>query len=255
MAGELKWIKLNLQMFDDEKIKLIEAMPESDAILLIWIKLLIQAGKSNASGYLLLNDQIAYDEETLSIIFNKPIMVVRLALQTFERFGMITTDNRGIFIENWEKHQNVEGMEKIREQNRLRKQKQRGRLGNVEQPTLLLEGVETESDTDSLPYKEIIDYLNDQTNKTYKHTTKKTKTLIHARWNEGFRLDDFKRVIDNKVTAWRGGEMERYLRPETLFGTKFEGYLNETPTQRQTRTERNQSELEAFMQQFGGENQ
>lgn len=77
------------------------------------------------------------------------------------------------------------------------------------------------------PYKDVIDYLNQQTGKNYKSTTKKNQTVIRSRTDEGFSLDDFKRVIDNKVAEWKGTNMEKYLRPETLFGTKFEGYLNQ----------------------------
>ena len=75
--------------------------------------------------------------------------------------------------------------------------------------------------------KEIIDYLNLKANTNYKYTTSKTQTLIKARYNEGFIIDDFKRVIDNKVSEWKNTDMEKYLRPETLFGTKFESYLNQ----------------------------
>lgn len=76
-------------------------------------------------------------------------------------------------------------------------------------------------------YQPIINYLNEKTGKHYKHTTNKTQTVIKARWNEGFTEDDFKKVIDNKVAEWEGTDMEKFLRPETLFGTKFEGYLNQ----------------------------
>lgn len=80
----------------------------------------------------------------------------------------------------------------------------------------------------NIPYKEIIDYLNNRTGSNYKHTTKKTKDLIKARFNEGFNIDDFKTVIDKKCVEWINDEnMNKYLRPETLFGTKFEGYLNQ----------------------------
>lgn len=79
----------------------------------------------------------------------------------------------------------------------------------------------------NVPYKEIIDYLNLKANTNYKHTTKKTKDNIKARINEGFTLEDFKIVIDNKTNEWIGTDMEKYLRPETLFGTKFESYLNQ----------------------------
>lgn len=124
--GEVKWIKITTQMFEDEKIKIIENMPEADTILIVWIKLLILAGRTNADGYIYLSQHVPYTEEMLATIFNRPITTVRLALETFKQFGMVEqTEARFIKITNWEKHQNVEGLEKIRKQNRLRKQRQR----------------------------------------------------------------------------------------------------------------------------------
>jgi predicted phage replisome organizer len=124
--ADVKWIKLSVNMFEDEKIRLIEALPEADTILIIWVKLLAQAGKTNASGYIYLNEHIPYTDEMLATIFNRPVGIVRLALRSFEQFGMIEiNENHFISISNWEKHQNLDGLEKIREQERLRKQKQR----------------------------------------------------------------------------------------------------------------------------------
>ena len=81
---------------------------------------------------------------------------------------------------------------------------------------------------DDIPYKEIIDYLNEKTGSQFRNTTKKTQTLIKARFAEGFNLDDFKKVIDTKATEWlNDSRMNKFLRPETLFGTKFESYLNQ----------------------------
>ena len=126
---DVKWIKITTEMFDDEKIKLIESMPDKDSILIIWIKLLVQAGKCNATGYIFLNETLPYTDEMLSTIFNRPLNTVRLALTTFQKFGMIDIlDDGKISITNWEKHQNIEGMEKVKEQNRLRAQKYRKRL-------------------------------------------------------------------------------------------------------------------------------
>lgn len=124
---EVKWIKITTSMFDDEKIKIIESMPDRDAILIIWIKLLTLAGKCNTSGCLLLSQNIPYSDEMLSTVFSRPISTIRLALDTFYRFGMIEMNESTIHIANWEKHQNIEGLERIREQNRIRKQKQRER--------------------------------------------------------------------------------------------------------------------------------
>nr|WP_282579095.1 conserved phage C-terminal domain-containing protein [Leuconostoc citreum] len=81
---------------------------------------------------------------------------------------------------------------------------------------------------DHVPYKEIVDYLNQKANTKYRSSGTKTKTLIKARVNDGFDLDDFKKVIDTKTGQWLNDQkMKKFLRPETLFGTKFEGYLNE----------------------------
>ena len=80
---------------------------------------------------------------------------------------------------------------------------------------------------DNIPYKEIIDYLNSKTGKNYRDNVQKNRSLIKARWSEGYRLDDFKHVIDNMVEDWSGTKYAKYLRPETLFGTKFDGYLNQ----------------------------
>lgn len=123
--SEVRWIKLTTGMFDDEKIRLIESMPEPDAILIIWIKLIIQAGKTNAGGYIFLSESIPYTDEMLSTIFNRPVNTIRLALRVLQDFEMITINGSGIFINAFEKHQNIEGLERIREQARLRVAKHR----------------------------------------------------------------------------------------------------------------------------------
>ena len=90
--AEVKWIKLCTDVFDDEKIQLIDALPDRDGVLVIWFKLLCMAGKQNNGGVFMLNDKIAYTDEMLATIFRRPINTVRLALQTFENFGMIEID-------------------------------------------------------------------------------------------------------------------------------------------------------------------
>ena len=97
---------------------------------------------------------------------------------------------------------------------------------------------------DTIPYKEIIDYLNLKTNSNYKHSTNKTKDLIKARINEGFTLDDFKKVIDIKTSEWiNDNKMNIYLRPSTLFGTNFESYLNQ-PIKKRTLKDISLKEIE-----------
>ena len=85
-----------------------------------------------------------------------------------------------------------------------------------------------QSSTTPLPYEEIVQYLNQKTGKNFKHTSKATQRHIKARFADGFTLDDFKQVIDTKTSQWlKDKKMSAYLRPDTLFGTKFESYLNE----------------------------
>ena len=88
-----------------------------------------------------------------------------------------------------------------------------------------------------IPYASIIDYLNEQTEKKFKVSSAANKKLIKARWNEGYREDEFRKVIDNKVVDWKGKKFndgtdaDKYLQPSTLFGNKFDSYLNQTPKQ------------------------
>jgi len=131
-------------MFEDEKIRLIESLPDADTLLIIWIKLLSQAGRTNANGYIFLSENIPFTEEMLSTLFNRPIATVRLALQTFKQFGMIdVTNDQYICISNWEKHQNIDGLERVKQLNAERNKKYRERK---KQQQLALENKGEESD-------------------------------------------------------------------------------------------------------------
>lgn len=121
-------------MFDNQKIRLIEALPEGDTILVIWIKLLTYAGKTNANGFILINEDIALSVEEMAIVFSRPLNVVRLALQAFKRYGMISLHDEIIRIKNWDVYQNVEGMEKAKQLNAERNRKYRERK-KLEIPT------------------------------------------------------------------------------------------------------------------------
>lgn len=125
--ADVKWIKITTDIFSDEKILLLEQMPDADSLLVIWFKLLCMAGKENNYGVFLMRNRMPYTEDMLATIFRRPLNTVRLALATFEAYGMIEIEDDIIYIPNWEKHQNIDGMEKIKEQNRIRKQRQRER--------------------------------------------------------------------------------------------------------------------------------
>lgn len=148
----VSWIKIATTIFDDEKILLIESMPDADALIVIWLKMLVLAGKCNKDGVLMMNDTIPYTDEMLASIFRRPLNTVRLAIDTFVRFGMVEIINDCLLIPNWEKHQNIDGLDKIREQTRQRvsrhreKQKQ---LCNVTRNVTVTECNAIEQDTDT----------------------------------------------------------------------------------------------------------
>lgn len=126
--ADVKWIKVSTDMFEsNRKIKQIEMMPEGDTILVIWLKLLLLAGNVNDGGAIYLTPEIPYTEEMLATELRRPLNTVKMALAIFERFGMIEIVDDILHLSAWEKYQNVEGMERIREQTRARVAKSRER--------------------------------------------------------------------------------------------------------------------------------
>lgn len=126
---EVKWIKVSTSMFESSrKIKQIEIMPEGDTILVIWLKLLLLAGNINDGGAIYLTPEIPYTEEMLAHELRRPLNTVRMALSVFERFGMIEIIDDILHLSSWERYQNIDGLDKIREQNRFRQQKRRDKV-------------------------------------------------------------------------------------------------------------------------------
>lgn len=123
--ADVKWIKIAVDMFDNRKIKQIGSMPEGDSLLLVWVQLLCLAGNVNDGGFIYLTKEIPYTDEMLATQFNKPISTVRLALKTFEQFGMIEIINNMIFLSSWEKYQSTDRLTAIREKDRERKRRKR----------------------------------------------------------------------------------------------------------------------------------
>ena len=125
--ADVKWIKITTDIFDDEKILMIESMPSADSIIVIWLKLLTFAGKQNNDGVFLMSNRIAYTDEMLACIFRRDINLVRLALKTFEQFGMIEIVEKVITIPNWNKHQSLDAYEKKKERDRLYQSERRAK--------------------------------------------------------------------------------------------------------------------------------
>lgn len=116
--AEVKWIKIVTDVFDDEKTLMIETLPDADSIIVIWFKLLCLAGKQNNSGVFLMG-RMPYTDEMFATVFRRPLNTVRLALKTFEDFGMIEIINDTVTIPNWDKHQSLDAYEKKKERDRL----------------------------------------------------------------------------------------------------------------------------------------
>lgn len=132
--AEVKWIKITTDMFDNRKIKHLRRLPDGNSIVLIWIMLLTMAGRCNSSGMIFLTENIPYTPKMLADELDFEESTVRLALEALERFGMIVATEEYFAIAGWSEHQNTDGLEKIKAQNRLRKQRQRERAAALPEP-------------------------------------------------------------------------------------------------------------------------
>lgn len=132
---KVKWIKIVTDIFDDDKIKIIESLPDGYALIVAWFKVLCLAGKSNVYGMLMLNEKIAYTDEMLAAVFRMPVNTIRYALDTFEKMEMIErTDVGAVAVVNWEKHQNVKTLDDMRQKGaeRVRRFRERQRAALLE---------------------------------------------------------------------------------------------------------------------------
>lgn len=220
----VQWIKLTTSMFDDEKIKFIDSLPDRDTIFYIWVRLLVLAGKCNAGGYIFLTENIPYTEESLSSVINRPLNTVKLAMSTFLKLGMIDTDSKGIYLLNFDKHQNSEGLEKIREQWRLASHKYRQKRHMISYDSHTTEEeVEIDNNIYSQNALKVLSYLNDKTGKRYRVTK-----YIMARLKDGATIEECKNVIDTKIADPYFIKNPKYLNPETLFRpSNYDRYKNE----------------------------
>ena len=130
--NEVKWIKMDTALFDNRKIKQIRSMPDGDSLIVIWLQLLCLGGVVNDYGRVYLTQEIPYTDQMLATAFDEPLATIQLALNIFRQFGMIEIIDDIIFIRNWEKYQAIEGLEKVREQARIRMQNYRARQKQIE---------------------------------------------------------------------------------------------------------------------------
>lgn len=243
------WLKLKEDFFESKRIKKLRKLAGGDTMTIIYLKM--QLKSINNDGYLSFSGLEKTFAEELALDIDENPEDVGLLLNYLVAVGLIETSDNVNFLLPYARE--CIGSETASAQ-RKRDQRQRERdivtLVSQDSPKLSQschteKEIEKEKDIDidtlsDMPYVvRIVRYLNSKANKQYKATSKKTRSLINARLKEGFTVEDFMRVIDNKVADWKPRkDMEIYLRPETLFGPKFEGYLNENRGEGEKRTVR-----------------
>ena len=210
--AEVKWIKLTTDMFDNRKIKHLRRLPEGNNIVLIWVMLLTMAGRCNSSGMIFLTENIPYTPKMLADELDFEENTVQLALNVLDQLNMVVMNNGHFTIAGWEEYQNIEGMDKIREQNRIRQKKwydKQKALPNAKpnasltQPnaTDIEEDKEIEKELDieeKITCQQIVD-LYHSTCKSYpsvRSLSESRKKAIKARLNT-YSLEDFKTVFEN----------------------------------------------------------
>lgn len=195
--ADVKWIRIVTDIFDNRKIKQIETMPEGDTIIVIWLKLLCLAGVVNDNGYIYFTEDIPYTDQLLANQFCRPLATIQLALHTFQSFGMIEIIDDVICVANWERYQNIEGMEKIKEQTRLRvaKYRERKKLGcNVTGNVTVTQGNEIDIDIDIESEREKEKDIKSVSDKSDTLSVRTDIERIVAMWNELDGIGDIKGI-------------------------------------------------------------
>lgn len=227
--ADIRWIKITTDIFDDEKIKLIDCLPDRDTVIVIWFKLLAMAGKVNDNGLIYVIKSLPTTDEMLSTIFNRPLNTVRLALTTFQEFGMISVEKH-ISLENWERHQNVQGMEKIKEQTRLRVAKHRENQKEKEcNVTVTLANATEKRREDKIREDKNIQDVNIEKKK--KDTSyKEVAEFLKDKWNENADLNGLAKVL--KISDSRQSKINARIKESKDFKAIFEEVIkkiNVTP--------------------------
>jgi predicted phage replisome organizer len=207
MMAEVKWIKITTDIFDDEKILLIESLPDAYAIITVWFKLLCLAGKQNNSGVFLMSNKIAYTDKMLATIFRMKESTVTMALNTFSEFGMVEIVDGVITIPNWNKHQSLDTYERKKERDRLYQAKRRAsQKALIEKSSDKSSDVavserdieeELEKEREYIDYKGVAALYNSicVSFPTLKTLSEQRKKAIRARMKT-YTMDDFQRLFE-----------------------------------------------------------
>lgn len=206
--AEVKWVKITTDMFDNRKIKHLRRLPDGNNIVLIWVMLLTMAGRCNAGGMVFLTENIAYTPKMLADELDFEESTVLLALKSLEQFGMIYLDENCFRIANWEEYQNVEGMEKIREQTKKRVAAHRERRkllnGNVTGNVTITQGNATEEDIELR--NKIKKEEGDEKKRERKTAPKETHQALFNRLVPDY---SFSPALQKKMADWIAYKTER----------------------------------------------
>lgn len=189
MEPEMDWIKIMCNILDHRKIKMIRKGPEGNTMVLFWLLMLLEAGKCNRGGYLMLADSLPYTDETLSMVTDIPLPTVQLALSVLAKLAMIDHRDGAIYILNWAKYQSEDRLELRREKDRLRKQRQRQK----EREKLLLTAPEDMSrDIPGRPSRDVT--LKNREDYILEKTTELRKLLLGTAFN-AITNDDLRMLL------------------------------------------------------------
>lgn len=250
MASNKKyyWLKLKEDFFEEKQIKYLRKLPDGDKLVIAYLKMQLKSLRTE--GFIKYDSILPSNEDELAMILDEDSNIVKLMVQALLQVKAIEILDDGSFYMIamqdliGKEGQSAERVRNFRERQKqvalqcntdvtkcnteIEKEKEKEKEKEIDKDINNIYIVEQSTTPPKLSSNcnEIIKYLNQKIGTNYKCTTKKTQTLIRARINEGFIEEDFKKVIDNKCEEWLGTEWEKFLRPETLFGTKFESYLN-----------------------------
>jgi predicted phage replisome organizer/uncharacterized phage protein (TIGR02220 family) len=224
------WLKLKDNFFNLKEIKKLRKIAGGDTYTIIYLKLQLLSLQNEGKLYFENVEDVFSDE--MALMIDEEPENVRVTLMFLQKCGLIeeVTDVEFLLPKVLEsigsETRCAERVRKHREAKKLLQRNAPVTIGNTEIEIEIEKELEIDKDIVKIPYAEIIEALN-QTAGTRFKATDKHKECIRARWNEGYTLDDFKTVITKKHTEWADTEQAKYIRPLTLFGTKFDSYLNQ----------------------------
>ena len=236
------WLKLMKDFFTNPKIKKLRKLAGGDTFTIIYLKL--QLLSLDNEGVLIFQGIENTFEEEMALTIDEDVENVSVTLNYLISQNLMEVLSKTEYLLT--ETQCLIGSESSVTK-RVRKHREQKALQCNANETICNTEIDIEKEIDKeidinkeekIPYKEIIDCLNKFAKTNYRHTSQVTKDKIKARWNDGFRLNDFETVIKTKCSEWMGTDMEKYLRPKTLFGSNFESYLNQKVSKEKSNTDK-----------------